>query len=106
MSCSPSRNVSKVSGLEQTVRFLPIKVMLFHLGAPSSQAGARNAQAFEIRIGSRVKSQAKFQTAARREIFGGFHEESIPVDRYTGPAGRAGVCTDSRGEHQYRPDQH
>src|ERR1700674_5858232 len=34
MSCSPSRNVSKVSGLEQTVRFLPIKVVLFHLGAP------------------------------------------------------------------------
>ena len=56
-----------VSGLEQTVRFLPNKVVLFHLAAPSSQAGARNAQEFDMRIGSTIKSQAEFQTAARRD---------------------------------------
>src|SRR6202521_1824994 len=61
MSCSPSRNVSKVSGSEQTVRFLANKVVLFHLGAPSSQSGARNAQAFEIRIGSRVNPKRNFR---------------------------------------------
>src|ERR1017187_2419097 len=39
----------------------------FHLDAPSSQAGARKPRGLDIRIGSRSKSQAKFQTAARRE---------------------------------------
>jgi hypothetical protein len=33
-----------MSGLEQTIRFLGNKVVLFPLDAPSSQAGARNAQ--------------------------------------------------------------
>jgi len=41
-----------VSGLEQTVRILPNKIALFHLVAPSSQAGARNAQEFDMRIRS------------------------------------------------------
>src|ERR1022692_2874913 len=41
-------------------------MMWFHLDAPSSQAGARKPR-LDIRIGSRSKSQAKFQTAARRE---------------------------------------
>ncbi|SPE41167.1 hypothetical protein SBA7_1510013 [Candidatus Sulfotelmatobacter sp. SbA7] len=39
----------------------------FHLDAPSSQAGARKPRGLDIGIGSRIKSQAKFQTAARRE---------------------------------------
>ena len=56
-----------VSGLEQTIRFLRNKVVLFHLDAPSSQAGARNAQEFDMRIGSPIKFQAEFQTAARRD---------------------------------------
>jgi hypothetical protein len=56
-----------VSGLEQTVRFLPNKIVWFHLDAPSSQAGIRKPGGFDIRIGSSIKSQAKFQTAARRE---------------------------------------
>src|ERR1022692_4127331 len=42
-------------------------MMWFHLDAPSSQAGARKPLGLDIRIGSRSKSQAKFQTAARRE---------------------------------------
>jgi hypothetical protein len=49
-----------VSGLEQTIRFLRNKVVLFHLDAPSSQAGARNAQEFLMRIGSPIKFQAEF----------------------------------------------
>ena len=60
-------SLSNVSGLEQTVRFLPNKIVGFHLDAPSSQAGARKPPGFDKRIGSRIKSQAKFQTAARRE---------------------------------------
>ena len=56
-----------MSGLEQTVRFLPNKIVWFHLDAPSSQAGIRKPGGFDIRIGSRIKSQAKSQTAARRE---------------------------------------
>jgi hypothetical protein len=32
-----------VSGLEQTVKILANRIALFHLDAPSSQAGARNA---------------------------------------------------------------
>src|ERR1019366_7400356 len=39
----------------------------FHLDAPSSQVGARKPRGLDIGIGSRIKSQAKFQTAARRE---------------------------------------
>jgi hypothetical protein len=42
-------------------------IIWFHLDAPSSQAGARKPRGFDTRIGSRIKSQAKFQTAARRE---------------------------------------
>jgi hypothetical protein len=56
-----------VSGLEQTARFLPNKLVPFPLDAPSSQAGIRKPRGFDIRIGSRIKSQAKFHTAARRE---------------------------------------
>src|SRR5271166_4303060 len=56
-----------VSGLEQTLKFQPPKIVWFHLDAPSSHAGARKPQGFDIRIGSRFKSQAKFQTVARRE---------------------------------------
>jgi hypothetical protein len=56
-----------VSALEQTVRFLPNRIVWFHLDAPSSQAGIRKPRGFDIRIGSSIKSQAKFQTAARRE---------------------------------------
>jgi hypothetical protein len=56
-----------VSGLEQTARFLPNRIVSFHLDAPSSQAGARKPRGLDIGIGSRIKSQAKFQTAARRE---------------------------------------
>src|ERR1017187_624717 len=56
-----------VSGLEQTPRFLLNKIVSFHLDAPSSQAGIRKPGGFDIRIGSRIKSQAKSQTAARRE---------------------------------------
>lgn len=56
-----------VSGLEQTARFLLNKIVWFHLDAPRSQAGARKPRGFDIRIGSSIKSQAKFQTAARRE---------------------------------------
>src|ERR1035441_2728018 len=56
-----------VSGLEQTPRFLLNKIVSFHLDAPSSKAGIRKPGGFDIRIGSRIKSQAKFQTAARRE---------------------------------------
>ena len=54
-------NVSslKVSGLGQTARFIASKVVLFPLVAPSSQAGAWNAHAFDVRIGSTIKSQAK-----------------------------------------------
>jgi len=58
---------SNVSGLEQTARFLPNKIGWFHLDAPRSQAGARKPRGLDIRIGSSIKSQAKFQTAARRE---------------------------------------
>src|SRR5664279_6417128 len=97
---------SNVSDLEQTPGFLANRIGWFPLAAPSSQAGARKPRGFDIRIGSRIKSQAKFQTAARREFSEDSNEESIPVDRCTGPAGRTGVCTDSRGERQYRPDQH
>jgi hypothetical protein len=56
-----------VSRLEQTARFLLNTIIWFHLDAPSSQAGARKPRGFDTRIGSRIKSQAKFQTAARRE---------------------------------------
>src|ERR1035441_9623824 len=56
-----------VSGLEQTPRFLLNKIVSFHLDAPSSKAGIRKPGGFDIRIGSRIKSQAKSQTAARRE---------------------------------------
>src|SRR5450759_1970352 len=58
---------SKVSGLEQTARSLPNRMVWFPLDAPSSQAGARKPRGLDIGIGSRIKSQAKFQTAARRE---------------------------------------
>jgi len=76
---------------------------VFHLDAPSSQPEPRNAGKFDVRIGSRTKSQAKLR---RSRISGGFHEESISVDRCTGPAGRVGVCTDPHGEQRYRPEQH
>jgi hypothetical protein len=56
-----------VSGLEQTARFLPNRIVSFHLDAPSSQAGARKPRGLDIGIESRIRSQAKFQTAARRE---------------------------------------
>jgi hypothetical protein len=58
---------SNVSGLGQTLRFRRHKVVMFHLDAPSSQAGARNPQGLDVRIRSRIKSQAKFQTATGRE---------------------------------------
>jgi hypothetical protein len=35
-------SLSNVSGLGQTLGLLPRKVVVFHLDAPSSQAGARN----------------------------------------------------------------
>jgi hypothetical protein len=56
-----------VSRLEQTARLLLNTIIWFHLDAPSSQAGARKPRGFDTRIGSRIKSQAKFQTATRRE---------------------------------------
>ena len=44
-----------------------MRLCCFHLDAPSPQAGARNAQEFDMRIGSPIKFQAEFQTAARRD---------------------------------------
>jgi hypothetical protein len=101
-----SLETGNVSDLEQTLKFFRNKIIWFHLDAPSSHAGARKPRGFDTRIGSRNKSQAKFQSAARRESFGGFHEESISADGYTGPAGHAELGPDPRPERQYRPDQH
>ena len=99
MSCSPLS--SNVSGLEQTVRFLPNKVGLFHLDAPSSQAGARNAR---VRRENRKQNQVPSEIFRLRQarISEDFHEESIVVDSCTGPADRAGVCTDSPSEQHSR----
>jgi len=44
-----------VSGLDQTVRSLTDKVVMFHLDAPSSPAGATHAQAIDREIGSTIK---------------------------------------------------
>jgi hypothetical protein len=56
---------------------------------------------------SEAQSKPKRNSDRRKaRLLGGFHEESIPADRSTGTAGRDGVCTDSRGEQQLRPDQH
>jgi hypothetical protein len=63
-----------VSVLEQTVRFLPSKVVLFHLDAPSSQAGARNAREFDREIGSTIKPKRNSDRRKAR-FLGGFHEE-------------------------------
>jgi hypothetical protein len=62
------------------------------------------AQAFDREIGTQIKPKRNSDRRKAR-LLGGFHEESIPADRCTGTAGRNGVCTDSRGERQLRPDQ-
>jgi len=66
----------------------------------------RSPKAARVRHQNRKQYQIPSEISDRRKarIFGGFHEASITVDRCTGPAGRAGVRTNSRGEHQYGPD--
>src|ERR1035441_10556138 len=73
-----------------------------------SKFSSRSPKAPRARHRNRKQNQIPSEIPDRRKarIFGGFHEKSIPADGCTGPAGRAGVCTDSPGEHQYSPDHH
>src|SRR5664279_6282441 len=97
-----------VSGLEQTARFLPNKVELFPLNAPSSLAGEPGTGKSSIQTQNRKHDQTvRFISVHRKaRLLGGFHEESIVADWCNCPAGRAGVCTNSRDEPHSRPDQH
>jgi hypothetical protein len=54
-------------------RFLPIYGCVVSPGCSKfSGRSPKRPVGSTVRIGSRIKSQAKFQTAARRESFGGF----------------------------------
>src|ERR1700683_3167930 len=66
------------------------------------QPGPPQAQEIDREIGSTIKPKRNSYRRKAR-LLGGFHEESIPADRCSSPAGRVGVCTDSRGARQYRP---
>ena len=57
-----------VSGLGQTVRFLPNKVELFYVNVPSFLAGEPGTRKrFDVRMGSTIKSQAEIHSGASRD---------------------------------------
>jgi hypothetical protein len=82
-----------VSGLGQTVRFLPNKVELFYLNAPSSLAGEPGTRKrFDMRMGSTIKSQAEIHTAARRDSSEDFMKRLLTLIVVTAVLGALGFA--------------
>ena len=82
-----------VSGLGQIVRFLPNKVELFYLNAPSSLAGEPGTRKrFNMRMGSTIKSQAEIHTAARRDSSEDFMKRLLTLIVVTAVLGALGFA--------------